>query len=595
MTPSPPIRLVLAQFRPRKGAVDENLARIVELVARVGPDADLVVFPETALSGYFVEGGVTEVARTSAQVARGLGAPPPDAPDLVLGCYEADGSAIRNSALYLTPAGDRWEVVHRHRKVFLPTYGVFDEARFVQAGREVRAFDTRFGRIGLLVCEDMFHRLPPTILALDGAELLIALAASPVRGFPRGTGMPANLERWDVVGRGIALELGVHFVVAHLVGSEGGKVLGGGSVVYEPGGDVAHRASFFREEEVAWSVDPALGHRVRRRFPLLEDLRVQLPLLRRELARVTEGPSSVVEPEPVRGGADPEEGGGARRGPPASLRRLARAPLEIDGPLLEEALVSFLRDEIVVRRGFSDVVVGVSGGVDSAVTLLLAARALGAPHVHAFLLPYATSAPESLEHGRLVCDAAGVESRTIEITGAVDAYVNAEEPEMSALRRGNLAARMRTLVLFDQSARLDALPLGTGNKSERLLGYFTWHADDAPPINPIGDLFKTQVIELARHLGVPEPILAKPPSADLVPGVHDADELGITYAEADPILHWLLDDVPPEDLLQAGFDPDLVHLVRERLAGTHWKRRPPTVALLSSSGIGEFYLRPVDY
>jgi NAD+ synthase len=267
----------------------------------------------------------------------------------------------------------------------------------------------------------------------------------------------------------------------------------------------------------------------------------------------------------------------------------------LDLPLVERALVTFLRDEIVERRGFRDVVVGVSGGVDSATSLFLAVRSLGAEHVHAFLLPYETSSPESLEHGLRIVDVAGVASRTIEITPGVDAYVAAEEPDLSDLRRGNLAARFRALVLWDQAARLGALPIGTGNKSERLLGYFTWHADDSPPINPLGDLFKTQVWELARHLGVPAEIVAKAPSADLVRGVHDEDELGVRYEVADRILYWLLEGFQPEDLTRAGFPESAVGRVWKRLQGTHWKRELPTVATLSENAIGEFYLRPVDY
>jgi NAD+ synthase len=269
--------------------------------------------------------------------------------------------------------------------------------------------------------------------------------------------------------------------------------------------------------------------------------------------------------------------------------------LEVDLPLLERALVSFLRDEIVSRRGFHDVVVGVSGGVDSAVSLFLAARALGPEHVHGFLLPYSTSSPDSLKDGRAVLEAAGVSGRTIEITGAVDAYVGAEERELSDLRRGNLAARVRAVILWDQAARLGALPLGTGNKSERLLGYFTWHADDAPPVNPLGDLFKTQVWALARHLGIPDRVIEKAPSADLVEGVHDEHELGVGYPVADRILFWLLEGYSTDDLVRAGFEPAAVERVSARLEGTHWKRELPTVAMLSASSIGEFYLRPVDY
>jgi NAD+ synthetase len=156
-------------------------------------------------------------------------------------------------------------------------------------------------------------------------------------------------------------------------------------------------------------------------------------------------------------------------------------------------------------------------------------------------------------------------------------------------------ARMRMIALFDLAAAHNALPLGTGNKSERLLGYFTWHADDSPPVNPIGDLFKTQVWELARYLAVPDEIVAKPASADLIEGQTDERDFGISYAKADVILNWLLHGWTPEELVQRGFDQAEVGLVRARLDGTHWKRRLPTVALLSTAAIGESYLRPVDY
>jgi len=209
-------------------------------------------------------------------------------------------------------------------------------------------------------------------------------------------------------------------------------------------------------------------------------------------------------------------------------------------------------------------------------------------------MPYRSSNPDSLAHAQLVIDELGIQSRTIDISPAVDGYL-ASEPDADPARRGNVMARERMIVLFDQSAKYHALPVGTGNKTERLLGYFTWHADDSPPINPLGDLFKTQVWELAKFLGVPEVIVSKPASADLIAGQTDEADFGISYAKADKILNWLVSGYSPAALVARGFDPDMVELVRKRLAGTHWKRKLPTVALLSPTGIGESYLRPVDY
>jgi NAD+ synthetase len=239
-------------------------------------------------------------------------------------------------------------------------------------------------------------------------------------------------------------------------------------------------------------------------------------------------------------------------------------------------------------------VLGLSGGVDSAVAAYLAARALGPANVIAVQMPYRTSSPDSLAHAQLVIDALGIESRRIDISAAVDGYL-ALEPDASAARRGNVMARTRMIALFDQSERYRALPLGTGNKTERLLGYFTWHADDSPPVNPLGDLFKTQVWALARHLGVPSVIVDKPASADLVAGQTDEGDFGISYARADAILNWLLYGHSAADLAARGFTAHEVDLVRRRLEGTHWKRRMPSVAMVSPTAIGESYLRPVDY
>lgn len=270
------------------------------------------------------------------------------------------------------------------------------------------------------------------------------------------------------------------------------------------------------------------------------------------------------------------------------------APPPIDPAVATEWLVAFLRDELIERRGISRAVVGLSGGVDSAVTAFLCARALGSENVYAFRMPYKSSHASSLTDAQLVVDALNIPCRTIDISAAVDGYLQ-NETDADARRRGNVMARMRMVVLFDQSAKLDALPIGTGNKTERLLGYFTWHADDTPPLNPLGDLFKSQVWELARFLGVPKRLVEKAPTADLQADQTDEGDLGITYAHADAILSQLLLGYSDDELVERGFEREDVALVRRRVDSTHWKRHLPTTALLSGTAINEFYLRPVDY
>lgn len=270
-------------------------------------------------------------------------------------------------------------------------------------------------------------------------------------------------------------------------------------------------------------------------------------------------------------------------------------PLAINAPLVADWLVRFLKDECIRRRGMSKAVLGLSGGVDSAVVAYLCARAFGPENVFAFRMPYKISSQESVTHADLVVEDLGIHARTIEITPMVDGYICTHEPEISPSRLGNVCARTRMIVIFDQGARLNALPMGTGNKSERLFGYYTWHADDSPPINPIGDLFKTQVWQLARELGVPKEIVDKPPTADLIKGQTDESDFGVTYAKADRILHFMTQGFTRAKLVEMGFGQSEVDLVWRRVDTTHWKRRLPTVAMLSSTAIGEYYLRPVDF
>jgi NAD+ synthetase len=635
--PIRPLTLALCQFAPRKGDTAANLARVGRLCAQAAtlePRPQVVHFPETALSGYFVEGGVREVALTAGALAYELDdayrtacaaagmAPVPL--DVIIGFYERWRDTLHNSAAYLTIGLDDGPPVlrHVHRKNFLPTYGLFDEERFVERGTDIRAFETPWGRAALLVCEDAWHSISGTLAALDGAQVVFVSSAAPARGpWPRTDGVPGpnSAARWERLIRDIAEEHGVYASFVNLVGTEGGKRFFGTSHLVGPAGDVRGRAPVWDESFVSLTVDLDDLVRARADSPLLSDLRVALPHVLDNVRRVTEGTMPALAydgPEPaaadlLRHAREFHTGEFAiptEAQPPQMIRGLPEQlpvirhgikdhggppPLALDVEMTEEWLTGFLHDELT-RRGFGRAVIGISGGVDSAVTAALAVRALGRENVIGVRLPYRTSSAASLDHAQLVIDALGIESRTVDITAAVDGYL-AHEPEADGGRRGNVMARTRMIALFDLSARYRALPLGTGNKTERLFGYFTWHADDSPPVNPIGDLYKTQVWELARHLGVPEVIITKPPTADLIVGQTDEGDLGISYARADEILNGMLHGFSHEALRARGYSPDELEIVSTRLNGTHWKRRPPATALVSQSGIGESYLRPVDY
>ena len=617
------VHLVVVQFKPRKGDYATNLARLAGIFSQIDnldPRPDVAVFAETALTGYFVEGGVRDVAMTAGALARDLNAQylaavnTPRPLDVCIGFYEVWNNAFYNSALYVTLGTDEPVIRHVHRKLFLPTYALFDEERFVDRGFEVRAFDTDWGRAAMLICEDAWHSLTGTVAALDGATMIFVVSASPGRGvWPReGEGpVPANLKRWERLARDIAEEHGVFVALVNLVGTEGGKTFAGGSIICGPHGDVRAQAPLWDEAILTITLDPQDLTRARSDVPLLTDLQTMMPHLMRNVDRIQAGEQRELgydeerkDPGPL--ALEPRPKSKSKKTAAASLNgsepiTVLRAPstqagpppIDIDPELTAKWLVAFLREEFE-RRNFSRAVVGLSGGVDSAVTSFLAAEALGAENVLAVRMPYRTSSPDSLAHAQLVVDALGVKSRTIDISPAVDGYLS-NEPDADPGRRGNVMARERMIILFDQSAKCHALPVGTGNKTERLLGYFTWHADDSPPINPLGDLFKTQVWQLAKFLGVPEVIVKKPASADLIEGQTDEGDFGISYPEADQILNWLISGYSPAALVARDFDPNKVEIVRKRLAGTHWKRKLPTVALLSPTGIGESYLRPVDY
>ncbi|OGO26954.1 MAG: NAD(+) synthetase [Chloroflexi bacterium RBG_16_54_18] len=268
--------------------------------------------------------------------------------------------------------------------------------------------------------------------------------------------------------------------------------------------------------------------------------------------------------------------------------------LTIDIALARTILVGFIRSE-VTRAGFSKAILNLSGGVDSSLTAFLAAEALGSDNVMALRLPYQSSSPDSLDHAQMVIDATGIHSLTIPITEMVEPLFK-RFPDSSQVRRGNVMARVRMLLLYDQSQVFGSLPVGTGNKTEILLGYTTVYGDAACAINPNGDLYKTQLRQLARAVGVPVAIVDKQPTADLWVGQTDEGELGFTYAEVDQLLFLLVDQrYSPQDCITAGFSENFVKAVLERVRRSQFKRLMPPIAKLSNRTVGYDFLYLRDW
>jgi NAD+ synthase len=268
--------------------------------------------------------------------------------------------------------------------------------------------------------------------------------------------------------------------------------------------------------------------------------------------------------------------------------------LTINTDLARKILTGFIKSEIN-RAGFSRAVVGLSGGIDSGLSCVLAAEALGPENVLAVRMPHQTSSPESLAHAQLLIDQLGVQSLTFEISAMVDPLLETM-PADARVRRGNAMARMRMIILYDQSEAFKGLVVGTGNKTEILLGYTTLWGDSASALNPIGDLYKTQVRQLSRAMGIPTEIVDKAPSADLWSGQTDEDELGFTYEEVDKLLYLLVDQrYSPQECVEAGFAGLFVEKVVKRIRRTQFKRMLPPVAKISNRTVGYDFLYLRDW
>jgi NAD+ synthase len=269
-------------------------------------------------------------------------------------------------------------------------------------------------------------------------------------------------------------------------------------------------------------------------------------------------------------------------------------PLLINTTLARKVLVNFLRTEIH-KVSFKKAILGVSGGVDSSLVAFLLVEAIGKENVIGACLPYKTIGKESIEDAAYLIRETGIRSITVDITESVDVYFK-KFPAANQIRRGNKMARERMSVLFDLSAQEKALVIGTSNKTELLLGYGTWFGDTASSLNPIGDLYKTQVWQLSETMGVPKKIIEKVPTADLWTGQTDEGEMGIVYREADQILFWMVDKrLKDEQLLKKGFPQKKISKLRKMIQSSQYKRMLPVIAKLSSRTIGSDFRYPRDW
>jgi NAD+ synthase (glutamine-hydrolysing) len=553
------VRLALAQINTTVGDLDGNRALIV---ARLGEarelGADLVLFPELAVTGYppedlLLRPGFIRAARLSleqiAAETTGVAA--------LVGTPHFDGDLYNACAVCADG-----EVKAIYRKRFLPNYGVFDEERYFASGRDLLLLRLGEALAGVTVCEDMWQPGPPaTDLALAGAQLLVNVSASPFH-------VGKEREREEMFQQR-ARDTSSFVAFVNAVGGQDELIFDGHSCVLDDEGEVLARAPGFDEALVVVDVDPtaAIGRR-------LTETR------RRALAREQAEPP---HPAVVELSHD--------RGHPPGIAAPAMAPPADELEQMRLALELGLRD-YVEKNGFTEIVVGLSGGIDSALTAALAVEALGAERVHGVSMPSRFSSAATREDARGLADSLEIDFREIAIEGAVEALEGALGDSFTGRERDlteeNVQARIRGVLLMALSNKFGWLVVATGNKSELSVGYATLYGDMAGGFALLKDVFKTDVFRLSKHLNeragrelIPQSIIDRAPSAELRDNQLDQDSLP-PYPELDKVLEAYVElDRSREELLQEGFDPDVVERALALIDRAEYKRRqaPPGVKL----------------
>lgn len=561
------MRVALAQLNPVVGDIRSNAERAADAIERAAQaGAALTLLPELALTGYPPEDLLLrpDFARASeaalTELARGV-----TSGAAIVGFVEWEHDCF-NSAAVLADG----EVQAVYRKRFLPNYGVFDEARYFQRGRETVMADVLGVRVALAICEDVWY---PTSAALDlmaaRPDLLAVISASP---YHRGKG-----DRREGMLATRAADMGAALAFCNQVGGQDELLFDGRSALFDSAGEVVARGAQFEEDLVIADVAVSATHRRRLREPLARVLEAEpataRPIRATPARPAGEGPRHLVEP----------------LGPEAEVWT---------------ALTVGLRD-YVTKNGFPAAVVGLSGGIDSAVTVALAVEALGADRVLGVALPSRFTSPESTQGALGLAEALGLRLVEVPIDGPVDAL----EESLADVLRGtvrdvteeNLQARVRGTLLMAISNKLGHIVLATGNKSEMSVGYSTLYGDMVGGFAPLRDVSKTWVYRLARWRNeqegrelIPRAVIDRPPTAELRPDQLDTDSLP-PYHLLDPILEGYVErDMTSDELAAAGHDPEVVARVVRMVDSAEYKRRQGPVGIkITARALGKDRRMPI--
>ena len=570
------LRIALAQVNTAVGDIEDNAVKILEYVGRAeSGGADLVIFPELCLTGYppedlllkpeFVRMSMDLIMEAAGQVGDIIA---------VIGFVEGDSDTY-NSAAVVTGG----ELVCTYRKRFLPNYGVFDEKRYFGSGDRNIVLDVDGVKIGITICEDIWFPGGPLDeqVSMGGAELVVNLSASP---FDRGK---YDYRKELVSARSIDGSVVLAYV--NSVGGQDELVFDGGSCVHDPQNGFIAMAHRFREELLMCDVD----------FKYLRSRRMIEPRFRHVVAKCK---SEELQTFKL---AKPKKAKGKR-----TEGRAKEEPRELSSiEEIYEALMIGLR-EYVSKNGFEKVVLGLSGGIDSALTAALAAEALGRSNVICVFLPSKYTSELSSRAARKLADNLGVRVIDIPIDGVFDAYHESLRDEMQGEKSGtafeNIQARIRGNLLMALSNRFGWLVLATGNKSELSMGYCTLYGDMAGGFALIKDLLKTQIYELAEYMNersgsdlIPREIIGREPTAELSEGQRDADALP-PYEELDPILRAYIEDgLSVSDIIETGYAPDLVKSVVSIVDANEYKRRQAPVGVkITSRAFGRDWRMPIS-